>query len=162
MSCQLLLRSRTKDIIENLTSLSIEMITIKAILIFGILVPFWATVGAENVTDVFNHPTEGLAASPLMSEQEHKIDWKLNPGCPLPMVDETRLGLNCTPGTLPSNLATTVAAIKIVAPKAPPSALTNETTDQDDKILTNSWVWSMVNGSSPALMVSVRYVVPIR
>ena len=138
------------------------MITFTPILIFGILVPFWATVRAENVTDVFNHPTEGLAASPLMSKQEHKIDWKLNPGCPLPMVDETRLGLNCTPGTLPSNLATTVAAIKIVTPNAPSGTPTNERIDQDDKILTNSWVWSMVNGSSPALMVSVRCIVPIR
>ena len=138
------------------------MITFKPILILGILAPFWASVGAENVTDIFHHPTEGLTASPLMSEQEHKIDWELNPKCPLPEVNETRLGLNCTPGTLASNLATTVAAMKIVAPEAPPSALTNETTEQDDKILTNSWVWSMVNGSSPALMVSVRYVVPIR
>ena len=126
------------------------MFFLKPILIFAILAPNLADVAANNVTVDFVYPTEGLEAT-LMFEHGYKINWILNPNCPQPEVKF--LSFNCTKGSLDTNLATTVAAIKVVPPEA---ALTDETMVQENKIPTNSWIWSMVAEKSPALMVSVR------
>ena len=132
------------------SDLATMMFFLKPILIFAILAPNLAAVAADNVTVDFVYPTEGLEAT-LMSEHGYKINWTLNPNCPQPEVEF--LSFNCTKGSLDANLATTVAAIKVVPPKA---ALTDETMVQENKIPTNSWIWSMVEEKSPALMVSVR------
>ena len=128
---------------------STMMFSLQPLLILAILAPKWAAVHADNVTAVYVYPTAALGAT-LNSENGYKIDWTLNPNCPQPAVDHLRF--NCTKGSLDSNLATTVAALKIVPPEAPPI-----TDDTENEIPTNSWIWSLVMHRSPALMVTVRF-----
>jgi len=123
------------------------MFFLKTISIFAILAPICSAVAAVNVTDDYDYPTDGLAETltTLMSENGYKINWSLNPNC----WDDT-VRINCSQG----NLATTVAAIKVVPTEGSATALSNETMVQD-KIPTNSWIWSMMKKKSPALMVSM-------